>query len=126
MEIDLPPCGVAACAHAREELSHGFRRPRAALIERVGRDEYLRLQEEHRRKSVVATVNGYDIRPVVSVRFGRLFMIDTTDTAYSTLKEAKTFAEGLPPAPVKPASAESSTPTPAVVPAQKRARVRWT
>lgn len=97
---------------------------RAALIERVGRDEYLRLQEEHRRKSVVVTVNGYDIRPVVSARFGRLFMIDTTDSAYITLDEATKFAEGLPPAPVKPASADSSTPTPSVAPDQKRARVR--
>ena len=34
---------------------------RLALIERVGADEYNRLFKEHRRSSVVATVNGYGI-----------------------------------------------------------------
>ena len=69
---------------------------RFALIERVGANEYNRLIKEHFRKSVVATVNGYDIRPVNS-RFGRIYMIDGADRGYRTLEESKVFAATLPP-----------------------------
>lgn len=65
---------------------------RASLIERVGVDEYNRQFEAYRAASVVATVNGHDIRPVES-RFGRLFMVGTTGSAFRTLAMAKAFAE---------------------------------
>jgi hypothetical protein len=60
-------------------------------IERVGVDEYNRQFQEHRRQSIVATINGHDIWPV-NCRFGRLFMVGGTDTAFRTLDEAKKFA----------------------------------
>lgn len=69
---------------------------RAALIERVGVEEYNRLHAEHRKASVVATVNGHDIRPVGS-RFGRLFMVGDTGRAFSTQPEAEAFARGEVP-----------------------------
>jgi hypothetical protein len=71
---------------------------RARLIESVGAEEYNRLFAEHRRKSVVATVNGYDIRPVLT-RLGRLFAVDGTRQAYTTLKQAKAYAESLKTVP---------------------------
>jgi hypothetical protein len=70
---------------------------RFRLADRVGPDEYNRLFAEHMRASVVATVNGYDIRPVMSQRFGRIFMVDGTDTGYPGLEQAKDFASRQPP-----------------------------
>lgn len=67
---------------------------RAALVERIGVDAYNEAVADWRRRSIVATVNGHDIRPV-QTRFGRLFMIDGTGTAYRTLEEAREFAAGL-------------------------------
>lgn len=64
---------------------------RLALIESVGHVEYARLQKEHFKRSTVATVNGHDIRPVMT-RFGRLFQVGGTDMAFATLAEAKAFA----------------------------------
>ncbi len=70
---------------------------RAALIDRVGVDEYQRLLAQHRRDSVVACVNGYPIRPVDTVRFGRLYQIDGTRIAYPTLVAAMEQAKKLTP-----------------------------
>lgn len=44
----------------------------------------------------MATVNGYTIRPVSSVRFGRLFLVEQTGQAFSTLALAKAWAEKQP------------------------------
>jgi hypothetical protein len=67
---------------------------RLALIEAVGADEYNRLIAEHHRRQTVATVNGHGIR-IIGSRFGRLFMVDGTDRAFSTRDEADAFARSL-------------------------------
>jgi hypothetical protein len=64
---------------------------RLALIERVGVDEYNRLIQQHFKDSVVLTVNGHGIRPV-QTRFGRLYQVGNTGTAFATLAEAEKFA----------------------------------
>lgn len=71
---------------------------RARLIERVGIAEYNRLHAEHVRRSAVACVTGYRIRPVAS-RFGRLFMVDGTGTAFASQQEAEDFARKRQPGP---------------------------
>lgn len=68
---------------------------RAALIEAVGHVEYNRLFKAHRKTSVVATVNGHAIRPVSS-RFGTLFQVGDTGTAFASLALAKAHALTLP------------------------------
>ena len=45
----------------RDDPAKGF-----ALIERIGADEYNRLLREHRRASIVATINGHEIWPGAS------------------------------------------------------------
>lgn len=72
---------------------------RAGLIERVGVAEYNRLHAQHRRDNIVATVNGYDIRPVNS-RFGRIFMVDGSGKAFAEQAEAEAHARSLPAWPV--------------------------
>lgn len=67
---------------------------RFGLIERVGVAEYNRLHEEHRRQTVIATVNGWDIRTVGS-RFGRIFTVDGTGKGFSTQDEAEAYARTL-------------------------------
>jgi hypothetical protein len=52
--------------------------------------------EEHRAASVVATVNGHEIRRVVSARFGVLYAVGGSGTAFGTLEEATAFAEKTP------------------------------
>lgn len=74
---------------------------RARLIDRVGPAEYERLQAEHWKATTVATVNGYAIRPVQS-RFGQLFAVHGTRTAYRTMREAQAYAESLPAREVEP------------------------
>jgi hypothetical protein len=68
---------------------------RLALIERVGHAEYNRQIKAHQDASVVATVNGYPIRPVGS-QFGRLFAVGGTDMAFSTLPQAEAYAKAQP------------------------------
>ncbi len=68
---------------------------RLALIERVGPAEYNRQIAKHLGLSAVATVNGHAIRPVSS-RFGKLFMVGDTGTAFQTLPQAETFAKQEP------------------------------
>ena len=70
---------------------------RHELIERIGTAAYNQAFTDHQKKSTVATVNGYPIRPVGS-RFGRLFMICGTDRAFSTMEAATAHANTLPPA----------------------------
>ena len=64
---------------------------RHRLIECVGPDEYNRLYAEQMARSTVATVNGHAIRKVQS-RFGKLYQVGTTGTAFSAFEAAKTFA----------------------------------
>ena len=60
-------------------------------IERVGPDEYNRLHAEQMAPSTVATVNGHAIRKVQS-RFGKLYQVGRTGTAFSAFEAAKNFA----------------------------------
>lgn len=62
---------------------------RARLIESVGIDRYNEMHAEHRKRSVVSTVNGWAIRPVQTARFGRIFWITDAARGYSTLAEAE-------------------------------------
>jgi hypothetical protein len=64
---------------------------RARLIESVGPKEYNRLHEEHRRSTVIETVNGHAIRPIAT-GFGRLFEVGATGRAFPSLEAAKNFA----------------------------------
>lgn len=66
---------------------------RLALIEAVGPEEYNRQFQEHRRRSVIETVNGHDIRAVHS-RFGRIYMVDGTNRGGATLEVARRIARG--------------------------------
>ena len=64
---------------------------RQHLNERVGPDEYNRLHAEQMARSTVAIVIGHAIRKVRS-RFGKLYQVGTTGTAFSAFEAAKTFA----------------------------------
>lgn len=68
---------------------------RLRLAERVGPDGYNKAILAHHRATTVSTVNGHAIRPVNS-RFGRLFMVGNTGTAYRTIEEAEAFARKNP------------------------------
>jgi len=69
---------------------------RAALIERVGADEYNRLlmAEHEKRRSVLVTVNGHDIRRV-ETRFGTLYAVEGTKRAFASRQQAEDFARLL-------------------------------
>jgi len=64
---------------------------RDRLIECVGPDEYNRLHAEQMARRPVATVNGHAIRKVQS-RFGKLYQVGRTGTAFSAFEAAKNFA----------------------------------
>lgn len=66
---------------------------RGRLIERVGIDEYNRLQQEEFERQTVETVNGHAIR-IVGSRFGRVYMVDGTDRGHQTLEGARKIARG--------------------------------
>lgn len=68
---------------------------RAALIERVGPDKYNKAIQQHFKDSTVDVVGGHAIRTVGS-RFGTLYQVGSTGTAYGTLDAAKTYAEANP------------------------------
>jgi len=70
---------------------------RLAHVERVGTEVYNAELQAHLDASIVETVNGYPIRPVVSLRFGRIYMVVGTDTGYATLERARAAAKQLPP-----------------------------
>jgi len=67
---------------------------RASLIERIGPKAYEAAREAARKAGVVATVNGYAIRPVMTA-FGRLFAVDGTRNAYRTQAQAEAYAASL-------------------------------
>lgn len=69
---------------------------RAELIERVGPDAYNESQAAHHAASVVSVVNGYKIMPIGS-RFGHLFTVVGTSTAYDTQAQAEDFARRQKP-----------------------------
>lgn len=71
---------------------------RGRLIDRVGPKEYNRLLEEHLKAITVETVNGYPIIPVNS-RFGRLYQVSGTSSAFKTLEAARAFALQQPKKP---------------------------
>ena len=64
---------------------------RNRLFERVGPEEYNRLHAEQMARSPVATVNGHAIHKVQS-RFGKLYQVGRTGTAFSAFEAAKNFA----------------------------------
>ena len=64
---------------------------RDRLIECVGPDEYNRLHAEQMARSTVATVNGHAIHKVQS-RFGKLYQVGRTGTAFIEFEAAKNFA----------------------------------
>jgi len=66
---------------------------RARLIDHVGAAKYNEMFETHRRASIVATVNGHDIRPVTSGRFGVIYMVGDTGHGFAKIDDAKNFAE---------------------------------
>ena len=74
---------------------------RYAAVEALGPIEYNRLMAEHRRAQVRCLVNGYEIREISSPRFGTLFMIDGTNTAYQTMAIAMEEAAKLTPGGAK-------------------------
>jgi hypothetical protein len=69
---------------------------RFRLIEQVGPQRYSELHAEHVRTSTVAIVNGHAIRPVMSSRSGRLFVVGDTGRAFSILPQAETYARKNP------------------------------
>lgn len=64
---------------------------RARLIETVGPEQYAKLQQQHFDASIVATVAGHSIRPVMT-RFGRLYQVGLSGTAFRSLAEAEAYA----------------------------------
>ena len=54
----------------------GVAKARLDLLCQIGPARYHALLRKHQRASVVAVVNGYLIRTVVSQRFGTVFMVD--------------------------------------------------
>jgi hypothetical protein len=65
---------------------------RAALIERVGPDEYNRQLKEHLDRSTVEVVSGYGIRLVRSMLFGPIYMVDGLGKGHATLDGARKIA----------------------------------
>jgi hypothetical protein len=69
---------------------------RDRLIEQVGLAEYNRLHAEQRNTSIIRVVNGHAIR-AITCRFGRLYLIGATGSAYNTMEEAERFAAAEQP-----------------------------
>lgn len=66
---------------------------RHALAEQVPSKVYNALFAAYRAQSVIETVNGHAIR-VVNSRFGKLYMVGDTGTAFPTLEAARDYAKG--------------------------------
>lgn len=64
---------------------------RRKLLEAIGVEQYNARIREHHKASVISTVNGYNIRPV-NTRYGKLFAVENTNSAFATLAEAENFA----------------------------------
>lgn len=71
---------------------------RLRLIERVGPKGYNAAFEAHVKATTLETVGGHAIRPI-GTRFGRLFQVGNTGTAFATLEQAKEFAKSKPLSP---------------------------
>lgn len=69
---------------------------RHELLERVGVEEYEKQRQAHVATTLVSTVNGYAIRTVES-RFGTLYAVEGTASAFSKQSEAEDFAKGRSP-----------------------------
>jgi hypothetical protein len=67
---------------------------RYRLSQQLGHEAYNQAQRDHIANSVVATVNGYGIRPVMT-GFGHLFAVVGTTMAFSTLDAASDHALSL-------------------------------
>jgi hypothetical protein len=65
---------------------------RLALLERVGADEYNRLQQAEWERNTVSTINGYPIRRLVDARWGPLFLVVGTGRAFAEQQEAERYA----------------------------------
>jgi hypothetical protein len=61
---------------------------------RHGVDAYNKAMEDHFAKTVVETVNGFNIRLVYSMRFGALYMVDGLNRGHQTLDGARQIARG--------------------------------
>src|SRR5262245_51059476 len=74
---------------------------RAELIQRVGRSEYMRLQEAHFAATTVAHENGYRIRSI-KTRWGLAYIVDGLGRGGYSLNEALEIARTAPPRGSKP------------------------
>ena len=68
---------------------------RLALTEAVGVDEYTARLKDHFDEMTVEVVNGHAIRIVDSARFGQLFMVGDTGTAFSKFDQAEKHANSI-------------------------------
>jgi hypothetical protein len=68
---------------------------RFAASQQLSTAAYNRAMADHIAKSVIETVNGHGIRPV-QTRFGRLFHVGTTGSAFRTIDQAREFASAQP------------------------------
>ena len=75
-----------------EKINRDDPAQRAQLIERVGAKAYNEAFAAYQKESILETVNGHAIRPV-GTRFGRLFMVGNTSSAFQTLDQAREFAQ---------------------------------
>jgi hypothetical protein len=69
---------------------------RAKLVESIGLEAYNEALAKHIEQSTVAIVAGHSIRPV-ETRFGKLWLVGNTGRAFSTLKQAETWASSDDP-----------------------------
>lgn len=70
---------------------------RAALLERVGADEYNRQMKEWQDSQVVATINGHRIRKITPGGWGTLFLVEDMGMAFTTQPIAEYEAGRLEP-----------------------------
>ena len=68
---------------------------RYLAIAALGPAAYNAAHDEHLRNSAVCNVNGYDIRRVVSKRFGVLFSVDGANAAFTNVAQAQNHAHAL-------------------------------
>ena len=72
-------------------------------IRAVGTEQYNADMLASIEKSTVSHVNGYGIR-AVSTRFGRLYAVMATVSAFATIEQAQTHARSLEPGSRVPAN----------------------
>lgn len=70
---------------------------RLAFLERVGAQAYNKAFAEHRKASALEMVNGREIFPVNSARFGRLFGVEGSGSYFTTIEAARDEANKLGP-----------------------------